>query len=95
MSDVESAASPRDEESSQEAVDSAREESHSYHKRGRPVGKVDSTKRHRRTAQEISNDKISVASMKLESLKEREALHLLNKHHQERSLPLSQFPLSW
>ena len=76
MSDVESAASPRDEESSQEAV----EESHSYHKRGRPVGKVDSTKRHRRTAQEISNDKISVASMKLESLKEREALNILNKN---------------
>ena len=45
-------------------------------KRGRPVGKADSNQRYRRTAQEISNDKICVAQMKLDALKDKEALKL-------------------
>ena len=47
--------------------------------RGRPVGKPDSTKRYRRTAQEISDDKIKVVQMKLDAMKESEALKLANK----------------
>ena len=42
--------------------------------RGRPVGKPDSTQRHRRIAQEISDDKIKVVQMKLDAMKESEAL---------------------
>ena len=41
-------------------------------KRGRPPGKTDSAQRTRRTAQEISNDKIQVAQMKLDALREAE-----------------------
>ena len=41
-------------------------------KRGRPQGKADSTQRTRRTAQEISDDKIRIAQMKLDALKETE-----------------------
>ena len=41
-------------------------------KRGRPQGKTDSTQRTRRTAQEISDDKIRIAQMKLDALKEAE-----------------------
>ena len=47
--------------------------------RGRPVGKPDSTQRYRRTAQEISDDKIKVVQMKLDAMKESEALKLVNK----------------
>ena len=47
--------------------------------RGRPVGKPDSTKRYRRTAQEISDDKIKVQQMKLDAMKEAEALKMSNK----------------
>ena len=41
-------------------------------KRGRPPGKSDSTQRSRRTAQEISDDKIRIAQMKLDALREAE-----------------------
>ena len=41
-------------------------------KRGRPAGKSDSTQRTRRTAQEISDDKIRVAQMKLDAVREAE-----------------------
>ena len=41
-------------------------------RRGRPVGKTDSSKRYRRTAQEISDDKIRVAQMKLDAVREAE-----------------------
>ena len=47
--------------------------------RGRPVGKPDSAQRYRRTAQEISDDKIRVVQMKLDAMKESEALKLVNK----------------
>ena len=47
--------------------------------RGRPVGKPDSTKRYRRTAQEISDDKIKVQQMRLDAMKEAEALKMSNK----------------
>ena len=63
-----------------EGIDSGREEEEDKEKqgikRGRPVGKVDTSQRYRRTAQEISNDKISVAQMKLDALKDKEALKL-------------------
>ena len=45
---------------------------HPQIKRGRPAGKADSTQRTRRTAQEISDDKIRVAQMKLDALREAE-----------------------
>ena len=47
--------------------------------RGRPVGKPDTTQRYRRTAQEISDDKIKVVQMKLDAMKEAEALKMANK----------------
>ena len=63
-----------------EGTDSGREEEEDKEKqeikRGRPVGKADSNQRYRRTAQEISNDKICVAQMKLDALKDKEALKL-------------------
>ena len=49
-------------------------------KRGRPVGKTDSTQRTRRTAQEISDDKIRIAQMKLDALKETEERKLAAKN---------------
>ena len=48
-------------------------------KRGRPAGKTDSTRRLRRTAQEISDDKVRIAQMKLDTLKEGEERKLANK----------------
>ena len=51
-------------------------------KRGRPVGKTDSTQRTRRTAQEISDDKIRIAQMKLDALKETEERKLAAKKHE-------------
>ena len=47
--------------------------------RGRPVGKPDSTKRYRRTAQEISDDKIKIVQMKLDAMKVSEALRMSNR----------------
>ena len=41
-------------------------------KRGRPAGKTDSTQRTRRTAQEISDDKIRIAHVKLDAAREAE-----------------------
>ena len=49
-------------------------------KRGRPVGKTDSTQRTRRTAQEISDDKIRIAQMKLDALKDTEERKLAAKN---------------
>ena len=48
-------------------------------RKGRPTGRPDSTQRKRRTAQEISDDKIRVAQLKLDALKEIEATKLANK----------------
>ena len=53
-------------------------------KRGRPTGKSDSTQRTRRTAQEISDDKIRIAQMKLDALKESEEKKLSNKRTRAR-----------
>lgn len=38
-------------------------------RKGRPTGRPDSTQRKRRTAQEISDEKIIIAQMKLDTLK--------------------------
>ena len=48
-------------------------------RKGRPVGRPDSTQRKRRTAQEISDDKIRIAQMKLDTLREIEQNKLANK----------------
>ena len=54
-------------------------------KRGRPAGKTDSAQRTRRTAQEISNDKIQVAQMKLDALREAEERKLEARKTRPRS----------
>ena len=48
-------------------------------RKGRPTGRPDATQRKRRTAQEISDDKIRIAQMKLDALKETEANKLATK----------------
>ena len=48
-------------------------------KKGRPAGKTESTKRTRRTAQEISDDKIRIVQMRLDALRETEERKLVNK----------------
>ena len=53
-------------------------------RRGRPAGKADSTKRTRRTAQEISDDKIRIAQMRLDALREIEEKRLANKRTRAR-----------
>ena len=71
-----------------EGTDSGREDEEDKEKqeikRGRPVGKADSNQRYRRTAQEISNDKICVAQMKLDAMREKEDLKLANKKVSQR-----------
>ena len=52
--------------------------------KGRPQGKVDSTKRYRRTAQEISDDKIRVAQLRLDALREMEEKRIANKKSRSR-----------
>ena len=42
-------------------------------KRGRPAGKADEKPRYRRTAQQISEDKIRIAEMKLQAVRDAEA----------------------
>ena len=54
-------------------------------KRGRPAGKSDSTQRTRRTAQEISDDKIRIAQMKLDQLREIEEKKMANKKTRARA----------
>ena len=53
-------------------------------KRGRPVGKPDSTQRSRRTAQEISDDKIRIAQMKLDALREADERRVANRKTRSR-----------
>ena len=60
-------------------------------KRGRPAGKSDSTKRSRRTAQGISDDKIRIAQMKLDAVQAVEERKLAAKktrtRHQKAAKP--------
>ena len=49
-------------------------------RRGRPRGQADATKRYRRTASEITQDKIRIAEMRLEALREAEDRKLSNKN---------------
>ena len=53
-------------------------------KRGRPAGKTDSTQRTRRTAQEISDDKIRIAQMKLDAVRDAEERKLSAKKTRSR-----------
>ena len=48
-------------------------------KRGRPPQSVDKKPRYRRTAQEISADRMRIAQMKLDSVREAEEKKLANK----------------
>ena len=48
-------------------------------KRGRPAEKADQKPRYRRTAQEISDDKIRIAQMRLDALRETEEQRLASK----------------
>ena len=59
--------------------------------RGRPAGKADSSHRYRRTTAEPVTIKLKIASMKLEAMKEHEALKLANKRpsRQPRPPPVS------
>ena len=52
--------------------------------RGRPVGKTDSTKRYQRTAADISHDKITIAQMQLDALKQSEEQKLTAKQAPRR-----------
>ena len=52
--------------------------------KGRPTGKNDSTKRYRRTAQEISDDKIRVAQMRVDALREMEEKRVANRKTRSR-----------
>ena len=54
-------------------------------RKGRPTGRPDSTQRKRRTAQEISEDKMRIAQMRLDALRESEERKLANK--KSRSKP--------
>ena len=54
-------------------------------RRGRPVGKADQKPRYRRTAQEISDDKIRVAEMRLNALREAEERKLANKKSRSKA----------
>ena len=48
-------------------------------KRGRPVGVADQKPRYRRTAEEISADKVRIAQMKLDALRESEERKLADR----------------
>ena len=48
-------------------------------RKGRPAGKVDQKPRYRRTAEQISADKIKIAEMKLNTLREVEERKLASK----------------
>ena len=65
--------------SSEEEETSVTEETPEPPKRGRPPQSVDKKPRYRRTAQEISDDKIRIAQMKLDAVKDAEEKKLTNK----------------
>ena len=53
-------------------------------KRGRPVGVADQKPRYRRAAEEISADKLRIAQMKLDALRESEERKLANRKPRSR-----------
>ena len=52
--------------------------------KGCPTGKNDSAKRYRRTSREISEDKIRVAQIRVDALREMEEKRLANKKTRSR-----------
>ena len=52
-------------------------------KRGRPAGRADGKPRYRRTAQQISEDKIRIAEMKLQAVRDAEAREAERKVQQQ------------
>ena len=65
--------------SSEEEEESVTEETPEPPKRGRPPQSVDKKPRYRHMAQEISDDKIRIAQMKLDSVRDAEEKKLANK----------------
>ena len=61
-------------------------------RKGRPAGKADSSKRCRRTAQEISDDKIRIAQMRLDALREAEERKLANKKTRKPRAKVEEIP---
>ena len=62
-------------------------------RRGRPRGQTDATKRYRRTAAEISQDKIKIAEMRLEALRESEERKLSNKKPRTNLSKVEEIPV--
>ena len=66
-------------------------------KRGRPAGRADEKPRYRRTAQQISEDKIRIAEMKLQAVRdteEKRAEKKAEKRESKRNKPaVSESPL--
>ena len=62
-------------------------------RRGRPRGQPDASKRYRRTAAEISQDKIRVAEMRLQALKEAEERNLSNKKPRTKPARVEEAPV--
>ena len=56
-------------------------------KRGRPVGTQDQKPRYRRTAEQISQDKLRIAQMKLDALRESEERKLAVKKTRPKKAP--------
>ena len=52
-------------------------------KRGRPAGRADDKPRYRRTAAQISEDKIRIAEMKLQAIRDAEAKRAEKKAEQK------------
>ena len=62
-------------------------------RRGRPRGQADASKRYRRTAAEISHDKIRVAEMRLVALRETEERKLSNKKPRTKISKVQEIPV--
>ena len=62
-------------------------------KRGRPLGKADQKPRYRRTAEHISADKLAVAQMKLDALRESEEKKLATKKTRTKKPSVSETTL--
>ena len=62
-------------------------------RRGRPVGVADQNPRYRRTAEQISADKLRIAQMKLDALRESEERKLANRKPRSRK-PVESLPKS-
>ena len=79
-------------ESSGEEEDIHNDEDVEPKKRGRPPGSADQKPRYRRTAEQISADKLAIAQMKLDALRESEERKLTNKKTRVKTSPAEKPP---